>query len=659
MIDKADCTTGSKSRGGSFLSTLLLAVSGLLLSSPASAAWDGATAIDLASGVGNASAPHTVIDADGNGIAVWRQISSALSRQRIYVAHFEAGVWSSATTLDLLTDVGAAADPHVTTDATGTAIAVWQQVDNALARSRIYAARYDGSSWSIATAIDLGGGLGSAHAPHLAMDGSGKAMAVWYQSDGSRNRIYAARFDGTTWGTPFAIDADSGVLSALDPRIGIDGSGNALAVWQQWNSTDNRYRIYANRFDGTSWGTPTTLDSATQDGNAFSPEIAVNASGRSIAVWYQDSDSEDDASIAHKRIYSAIYTSGWGTATTIDNECDESIVDDPETEEVESCTAVALGDAFLPKIAINSSNEAVVVWYQENTTDGRQRIQAVRYDGNAWSDTETIDSDDIDTDAFDPQVSLNDSGNSVAVWYQSTGSRNRIHAALHNGGAWDAPTTIDLATSVGDAYFPQVAMNGTGTILAAWYQEDQALLPAHDRIYANRYQVDASAPLTPSTTLVDFGSVTVDVTSGAQSITVTNDGDVPVAIRDILIEAGWGPTYGTIVAEPDPSNTHFNVSNHDCKSTLAPNTSCTIDVTFTPKSASAHFAELVVGYSTAGTELRVRLKGTGTAVPSPDPDPTEDDESGGGADPWLPLLALAALLTGAIRRRPLNSRPVV
>ena len=68
---------------------------------------------------------------------------------------------------------------------------------------------------------------------------------MWFQSDGTQNNIYANRFNGTSWGTAELIDTTAG--AAYSPQITFDSSGNAIAVWYQSDGTQNS--IYANHFE--------------------------------------------------------------------------------------------------------------------------------------------------------------------------------------------------------------------------------------------------------------------------------------------------------------------------------------------------------------------------------------------------------------------------
>lgn len=83
----------------------------------------------------------------------------------------------------------------------------------------------------------------SAGSSQVGFDGSGNAIAVWFQSDGPRMNIWANRYvAGTGWVLPQLIETDSD--SGYWPQVGVDESGNAVAVWQQYDGT--RWNIWAN-----------------------------------------------------------------------------------------------------------------------------------------------------------------------------------------------------------------------------------------------------------------------------------------------------------------------------------------------------------------------------------------------------------------------------
>ena len=100
-------------------------------------------------------------------------------------------------------------------------------------------------TWSIAALIETDN-TGDAGTPQIAFDSSGNAMAVWTQSDGTRANIWANRYSaGTGWGTAALIET-SNAGNAYNVQIAFDSSGNAMAVWQQSDGT--RDNIWVNRF---------------------------------------------------------------------------------------------------------------------------------------------------------------------------------------------------------------------------------------------------------------------------------------------------------------------------------------------------------------------------------------------------------------------------
>jgi hypothetical protein len=87
---------------------------------------------------------------------------------------------------------------------------------------------------------------GNAYQAQIAFDSSGNAIAVWYHNDGTRSNIWANRFNGTSWGTAELLETDN-AGEAFVPRIAFDSSGSAIAVWMQNDGT--RFNIWANRFN--------------------------------------------------------------------------------------------------------------------------------------------------------------------------------------------------------------------------------------------------------------------------------------------------------------------------------------------------------------------------------------------------------------------------
>ena len=100
-------------------------------------------------------------------------------------------------------------------------------------------------AWGTATLIETEN-AGRAIFPQIAVDATGHALAVWTQSDGTQFNIWANRYTvGTGWGTAQLLETDN-TGDALAPQIAVDATGQALAVWEQHDGT--RDSIWANRY---------------------------------------------------------------------------------------------------------------------------------------------------------------------------------------------------------------------------------------------------------------------------------------------------------------------------------------------------------------------------------------------------------------------------
>lgn len=116
------------------------------------------------------------------------------------------------------------------------------------------------------------------------------------------------------------------------------------------------------------------------------------------------------------------------------------------------------------------------------------------------------------------------------------------------------------------------------------------------------FTISAAAPqVTFNPTSVSFPSTQAGTTSAAQNISLSNAGGSVLNITGISITGA------------NPSD--FGQTN-TCGATLAPGTSCSISVTFTPVSAASFTASLSVADNASTSPQTVALSGTGIAAPS-------------------------------------------
>ena len=362
--------------------------------------------------------------------------------------------WQAANRIET-DDTGTANDPQIAFDTDGNAFAVWSQYDGS--RYNIQANRYTtGMGWGLAELIETNDASNAVN-PQISIDSSGNAVAVWIQSDGSSpDSVYANRYSvGQGWGNAELIETDdAGIVQS--PQLGVDDSGNAVAVWTQFDGS--RYNIWSNRYlPGFGWGTAELIE--TGDGQANSPQIAVNHSGNAIAVWTQHDGSRFSTWSNHY-----VTNVGWGLAELIGAE------DNSE---------------YYPQIGIDGNGNAIAVWAQFLSASTRLDIWSNRYTaGNGWGNAELIEVDDTGSGAY-PQINVTADGNAVAVWSQDDGSYGSIWSNRYTVGVgWG---TVELVeANPGNALYPQIDSDSRSNALVIWMQDDGSNSNNYN-IWANRY----------------------------------------------------------------------------------------------------------------------------------------------------------------------------
>lgn len=273
---------------------------------------------------------------------------------------------------------------------------------------------------------------GNSFAPRVTMNAGGDSIAVW-QDGMYGGPIWASRYTqdaGWTAGVRINIDV---VGNGFAPQIDIAPSGDAVAVWAQASG------IWANQYSVSGdWGDPVRID---DDQGGGSPQVAVDASGDAVAVWLQPGG----------RVWSNRFNpnGGWATAQRIES-------DDA-------------GTARVPRVAVDAAGNAVAVWER---WDGMSsfNIWANQFTpSGGWLAASRINSAEA-TGAHDPDVTMDPSGDAIAVWWQADSERRGIwsnHFTPSGGWRQDEKISSDSAE---EANAPQVEVDPNGRALVVWQQ---------------------------------------------------------------------------------------------------------------------------------------------------------------------------------------------
>lgn len=243
--------------------------------------------------LGTGNQPRVVVNAGGTAAAVWHGGGG------IQAAVRTAGTWSAPQALGPVSYV----PPEVAVDGSGNVFVVWERTDYVVEA----AVKPVGGAWLPSQAISAAG-TGWPLGAHVAVDGAGNATAIWYRPVGFGDlRIETAVRPASTgvWQTPVEIGR------GVNPDLVVQPGGSAVAVWSAWPG-DYAVQAAVRSSDGT-WQAPATLS-----GPAYifivNPRVAVDGAGNAIAVW---SRMRGDSVMALESASRPFGSSGWQPTETL------------------------------------------------------------------------------------------------------------------------------------------------------------------------------------------------------------------------------------------------------------------------------------------------------------------------------------------------------
>ena len=386
---------------------------------------------------GEAYEPRIEMDGSGNAFVVWHQLYDTNNCDIWSNAYTTGSGWGTAERIEA--DTGDARYPEISVNDGGEAMAVWHQSDGT--RYNIWANRYTGTGWSTAVEVDSDD-TGDAEYPHVDMNDSGDAVAVWQQSDGSIYSIWANQYtSGSGWQGAEVIDSEA-TYNALAPRVAVDSSGNAIAVWKQYDGSV--YSIWSNRYvAGSGWLSAAALE-LDDAGSAEKLQIDIDDNDNVHVVWRQS-----DGSVYN--IWTRLYTngSGWGSVEVLETGSDTC--DDPY-------------------IDVSGNGHAAATWWSDHDVSVNRYTPA-----GGWVTAESLAYDSSYGDNLTaPSIAVNDSENAAAVWrhyesYSSDEIRSKRFSA--SAGEWDSSSSI-LDITDGEVESTRVDIDGSGNVIAVWEQDN-------------------------------------------------------------------------------------------------------------------------------------------------------------------------------------------
>ena len=188
----------------------------------------------------------------------------------------------------------------------------------------------------------------------------------------------------------------------------------------------------ANANAGATWSSPIKLATVTQSSSILAPAVAVNASGKKLAVWVQDG-----------QVQARAFENGvWGNVSTL------------------SLASLGVSE---PSVALSEDGQAVVSWLQQGS--GQSTVESVFFSNGQWSLPTTVSSTGVTVSS--PKVDVSGNGQATLAWAESdssAGSCGIQTATANTGSAWSAPLTLanTCHTQV------SLSVNAQGEALVGW-----------------------------------------------------------------------------------------------------------------------------------------------------------------------------------------------
>jgi hypothetical protein len=237
-------------------------------------------------------------------------------------------------------------------------------------------------------------------------------------------------------------------------RVVMDSSGQGLAVWRANAPSPQEQQYVRGAMYQAGWRSIFSI--ATGNFGVGGAEVAATPGGQAVVVWSAFSSiSPLVADVLAARC--ALSGSGCGVPTPLENDS-------------------AGGWDIDPQVAVNATGTAMAVWLRYDSASSTASLRASRMLAGSWDAAPVfIDALDYRVSAS-PSVSVDASGNALAVWAQEveagTGARiapfaNRFDVA----SGWGTPQPLEAQSRMDDIYpaqRPQVAFSLTGEALAVW-----------------------------------------------------------------------------------------------------------------------------------------------------------------------------------------------
>lgn len=297
----------------------------------------------------------------------------------------------------------------------------------------------------------LGGAVGLGEDASLKTDGTNTTIA-YSEDDGTSQNITIKKWTGSTWTSLGSLSGSNDSYSAArSPSIALDNAGYPVVAWHEradYDEFNKISNIYIQRFNGTSWvnvGTGVLDGWNALDTYAYSPSVALDSSGNPVVAW-----SEDDTTMDHDIYVQRFNGTSWVRVG----------------EKLNANTNTYDSSAIQPSLAIDSSDNPVVAWSEDNGSV--YNIYVRRFNGTSWVKVGNGILNATVGSAYGPSLALDSSDNPVVAWNEGSG----IYVQRFNGTSWVNVGSGVLNATTGSAGGPSLVLDESDNPIVSWEESD-------------------------------------------------------------------------------------------------------------------------------------------------------------------------------------------
>lgn len=345
----------------------------------------------------------------------------------------------------------------VATRAAGGSIIVWASYYSTSGRSYdILAHRLDSQGGCLGDEFLVNVATpGNQNEPAVALDDQGRFAVVWQGPGLDQEDVFLRLFqaDGTARTGELLVNVETSGRQ-LYPRVALGGAGTLVVAWESRAQTaaGGKTAVYAQRFDpnGVALGGLIVVDTGTYD--ARDPQVAADANGRFAVTWMRDRTIHPILA----RLFDA-----------------EGV---PLTAPFQVNTT-SIASVTRPSIAMSLRGSFIVAWDGHPKLASEDDIYARLYDPNGVPPGQPFVVNTILAGRQQwPRVAIGDEKEFVVAWEHDVGDPNaaEIAARYFDGTGTPLGDQFQLNTyTLDDQRYPDVAMAGDGSYLAAWESDGQ------------------------------------------------------------------------------------------------------------------------------------------------------------------------------------------